>query len=78
MDNAHKYGCIGVIIYSDPQQVAPNGTEPENVYPETIFLPGSGIQRGNLAVNLGDPDTPSWPSIEDAYRQVIINYNGVY
>ena len=33
-------GAIGIIIFSDPGDVAVQGTEAENVYPNTIFLPG--------------------------------------
>ena len=38
----------GVIMYSDPAEVAPEGTEPSSVYPNTFFLPPSGVQRGWL------------------------------
>ena len=36
-------GAIGMILFSDPGDVAVQGTEPENVYPNTIFLPGMSI-----------------------------------
>ena len=62
-------GAIGVILYTDPEQVAPNGTDPDSVYPNTIFLPPSGIQRGTVEALLeGDPVTPTWPSVPGAYR----------
>lgn len=41
-DNAYRNGCKALIIFSDPEQVATEGTDPENVYPNTFFLPGSG------------------------------------
>ena len=51
-------GAIGVILFSDPGDVAVQGTEKENVYPNTIFLPGSGVQRGSTFIGDGDPLSP--------------------
>ena len=59
---------IGVIIFSDPQQVAVEGTGPASVYPHTFFLPRSGVQRGTVYLSEGDPLSPTWPSVEGAYR----------
>ena len=62
-------GAIGVILYSDPEEIAPNGTDPDSVYPNTIFLPPSGIQRGNVLTTIkGDPLSPTWSSVPGAYR----------
>jgi len=33
-----------VIIFSDPQDVAPEGTEEEDVYEYSLYLPGDGMQ----------------------------------
>ena len=66
--NCQDAGAIGVIIFSDPGDVAVQGTEPENVYPNTIFLPGSGIQRGTTFIGDGDPLSPGWASVANAYR----------
>ena len=66
--NCEDAGAIGVILFSDPGDVALQGTEPENVYPNTIFLPGSGIQRGGTSLTKGDPLSPGWPSVKNAYR----------
>ena len=68
--NCQDAGAIGVILFSDPGDVALLGTEPENVYPNTIFLPGSGIQRGSTSTPLqeGDRLSPGWPSVKNAYR----------
>ena len=63
-------GAIGVILYTDPAEVAIQGTDPENVYPNTIFLPGSGIQRGGTRTgDRGDPLTPHWPALKGAFRE---------
>ena len=62
-------GAIGVILYDDPERVAPNGTDPASVYPNTMFLPPSGIHRGTVMSLLeGDPATPTWASVPGAYR----------
>ena len=57
-----------MIIFSDPADVAVDGTDPENVYPNTIFLPGTGVQRGSVYIGDGDPLSPRWASIPNAYR----------
>ena len=58
---AEQYGCIGLILYSDPANYAMSGLDPD-VYPDSWFLPGSGVQRGSLNV-AGDVLTPGYPSI---------------
>ena len=42
VSNAANYGCSGAVLFSDPADVAPNG--PEGVYPDGVFLPGTGMQ----------------------------------
>ena len=37
-------------MFSDPADVAVDGVEPENVYPNTFFLPPSGVQRGSTFI----------------------------
>jgi len=66
--NAADFGCAGLIIYSDPMEAACEGTEPEHVFPNDFWIPGTGVQRGSLALTDGDPLTPYWPSVENAYR----------
>lgn len=67
--NAEDYGCAGMIIYSDPKEVAGLGTDEEYVYPNTEFLPGSGIQRGSINPGDGDPETPNYPSLDHVFRR---------
>uniref|UniRef100_H2Z0Q2 glutamate carboxypeptidase II n=1 Tax=Ciona savignyi TaxID=51511 RepID=H2Z0Q2_CIOSA len=63
--HAELYGCIGLILYSDPLDY----TVPwSGVYPEDWFPP-TGAQRGTLWVDNGDPRTPNYPSIRDAWHQ---------
>lgn len=49
--------------------MAAEGTDPANVYPNSIFLPETGIQRGTIYLGDGDPETPLWPSLPNVYRQ---------
>eukprot|EP01084_Bolivina_argentea_P125285 221992_1 len=43
---AQSYGLIGLIIFSDPEQYAPDGEI--SVYPNGPWLPESGVQRGSI------------------------------
>merc|ERR1719400_1696355 len=67
--NAEDAGCVGLVIFSDPGDVAGEGQNQEtDVYPETMFLPDTGIQRGSLLLFDGDPETPNMPSLPNVYR----------
>ncbi|XP_069165588.1 N-acetylated-alpha-linked acidic dipeptidase 2 [Procambarus clarkii] len=66
--HAQDRGAKGLILFSDPEDVALEGVEPEKVYPNTWWLPGTGMQRGTTYMGSGDPLTPSWPSTAHAYR----------
>ncbi|CAK8684045.1 unnamed protein product [Clavelina lepadiformis] len=72
-NNAAKFNCSGLILYSDPHDYAgveKNSWTPEsklNVYPDTWWLPPTGVQRGSLGLN-GDPLTPDYPSLNITYR----------
>ncbi|XP_070565284.1 putative N-acetylated-alpha-linked acidic dipeptidase [Ptychodera flava] len=65
--NAMRVGAKGLIIYSDPADVAPSGSEGQT-YPDGLYLPGSGVQRGSLFKDMMDPLTPGYPSTDYAYR----------
>ncbi|KAK3101043.1 hypothetical protein FSP39_000512, partial [Pinctada imbricata] len=67
VDFAAKAGAIGVILYSDPTEygVCCEGIKP---YPETFYLPLTGMQRGNIILKKGDQTTPGYPSTKYAYR----------
>eukprot|EP00094_Tigriopus_californicus_P004991 TCALIF_04806-PA protein Name:"Similar to Naalad2 N-acetylated-alpha-linked acidic dipeptidase 2 (Mus musculus)" AED:0.00 eAED:0.00 QI:0/-1/0/1/-1/1/1/0/771 len=66
VQNGADNDCIAVIIFSDPADVAAEGTE--DVYPDSFWLPESGIQRGSSFLGHGDPETPGWPSLDNVYR----------
>ncbi len=56
-----KYGVVGIIFYTDPQDFTEHGST--EVYPESWWLPPSGVHRGSLSLSDGDPLTPGYPSI---------------
>ncbi|GJP52214.1 hypothetical protein CLOM_g11356 [Closterium sp. NIES-68] len=58
--NAEKFGVAAVLLYSDPADYAPEGTDASHVYPQAEWLPATGAQRGT--VYTGRPCHPGWPS----------------
>lgn len=72
---AEKFGCIGVLIYSDPADDGPfNKPSDEGhnkPYPEGPWRSPSSVQRGSvlyLSVLPGDPLTPGYAATEHAPR----------
>ena len=61
VDLAQLNGAIGVVIYSDPYDYTDGNTA--NTYPNSVYLPESGVQRGTIQMGDGDPQTPFYPSI---------------
>ena len=57
---AADHGAIGIILYSDPADYAIDVNDP--VYPDSWWLPGTGVQSGTVKVGKGDPLTPGYPS----------------
>ena len=55
-------------MFSDPEDVASRGVNASQVYPNTFFLPESGVQRGSTIQAPGDAMSPGWPSLKGAYR----------
>jgi hypothetical protein len=64
--NARECGAVGAILYNDPADFAPEGQD--KVYPQYIWLPKTGVQRGSIFTSRGDPITPGLPSIDGVYR----------
>ncbi|XP_070577802.1 N-acetylated-alpha-linked acidic dipeptidase 2-like [Ptychodera flava] len=66
-NHAEMFGAAGLILYSDPADYAVDSVT--DVYPDTWWLPGSGVQRGTLFLDIGDPLTPGYPSLDTAFRE---------
>ena len=62
---AEKHGAVALVIYSDP---ADDGFTRGDVYPEGPMRPGTGVQRGSVYNDDGDPTTPGYPSLPGATR----------
>ncbi|KAK7070639.1 N-acetylated-alpha-linked acidic dipeptidase 2 [Halocaridina rubra] len=62
---AEERGALGVILYSDPADVAPLG--PSATYPNTVYAPPGGTQLGSLVLQ-GDLLTQGYPAKENSYR----------
>ncbi len=58
MNLAEKAGAVGVILYTDPADFSSTVN-----YPDSWFLPETGIQRGNILRQKGDMLSPGYPSI---------------
>ncbi|KAI8331967.1 hypothetical protein EDC96DRAFT_451662 [Choanephora cucurbitarum] len=72
---AQQYGCVGVLIYSDPIEDGPlnrnENLNPSKSYPDGPWRPPSSVQRGSVSsINIypGDPLTPGIPATQNATR----------
>jgi N-acetylated-alpha-linked acidic dipeptidase len=62
---ASEYGCVGVLIYSDPWD---DGYYKGDMYPKGPWRPDTAVQRGSvqyLSRYPGDPTTPGIASVPD-------------
>ena len=69
--NAANYGAKAVLLYSDPKDYAKAGGDPKDTYPNTAWLPASGVRRGSVYTfpGAGDPQTPGIAAISGMYRR---------
>ncbi|KAI9265440.1 hypothetical protein EDC94DRAFT_517037 [Helicostylum pulchrum] len=72
---AAQYGCVGVLIYSDPIDDGPldkdSEINPPKSYPEGPWRSASSAQRGSvsyLSLLVGDALTPGYAATENATR----------
>ncbi|XP_071530793.1 N-acetylated-alpha-linked acidic dipeptidase 2-like [Panulirus ornatus] len=68
IQNAQRFNASGIILYTDPRDYHPDWQSGEPGYPHTLWLPGSGIQRGSILWRDGDPTTPYYPALDGVYR----------
>ncbi|XP_010232289.1 probable glutamate carboxypeptidase LAMP1 isoform X2 [Brachypodium distachyon] len=64
--NARVAGAAAAVVYTDPLQYG--GAPGEGSFPNTRWLPPTGVQVGSLFRGVGDPTTPMWASSEGCER----------
>ncbi|KAI7898767.1 uncharacterized protein BX663DRAFT_442416 [Cokeromyces recurvatus] len=68
---AEQYGCVGVLIYSDPIDDGPINKDNTKSYPEGPWRSSTSAQRGSvqyLSLMAGDALTPDIPATKNATR----------
>ncbi|EYB96153.1 hypothetical protein Y032_0153g2937 [Ancylostoma ceylanicum] len=65
---AQQNGAIGAILFSDPDDIARDGIDEAHVYPNTLWMPNEGVQRGSIMHGDGDPLTPLYPSKKELFK----------
>lgn len=68
--SAEDDGALGVILFSDPKDFAPEGRS--SVYPNTTRLPGMAVQSGSVLLGYGDPLTPLYPALGINSQQLLV------
>lgn len=66
--NAEKYHLKGVLLYTDPAEVDKQQTSDSSDYPNSWWLSDNKVRIQSVLRGEGDPLTPGWASVEDAYR----------
>ncbi|KAI8504230.1 hypothetical protein Bbelb_182980 [Branchiostoma belcheri] len=66
---AQQFGVAGLILFTDPEDTAGPGGE-RDLYPRGWYLPGTGVQRGNIlnSAGAGEPLTPGYPAKDYMFR----------
>ncbi|CAD6341850.1 unnamed protein product [Miscanthus lutarioriparius] len=59
-------GAAAAVVYTDPLEYG--GAPGERWFPDSRWLPPSGVQVGSLFRGVGDPTTPMWASSEGCER----------
>uniref|UniRef100_A0A914V839 Uncharacterized protein n=1 Tax=Plectus sambesii TaxID=2011161 RepID=A0A914V839_9BILA len=71
VQEAEKRGALAVILFSDPIDYGSpdlSGSDLNNTFPNSVFMPPGGAQRGSVLETNGDPLTPLYPSKPYTYR----------
>ncbi|KAL6845596.1 hypothetical protein ACP4OV_025091 [Aristida adscensionis] len=67
--NARAAGAAAAVVYTDPLEYG--GAPGEGWFPNSRWLPPSGVQVGSLFRGVGDPTTPMWASSEGCERVAV-------
>ncbi|XP_052117275.1 probable glutamate carboxypeptidase LAMP1 isoform X2 [Arachis duranensis] len=60
--NAYDEGAVGVVVYSDRKDYGGGDDDGGRWFPDSKWLPPSGVQVGSVYQGTGDPSTPGWAS----------------
>uniref|UniRef100_A0A2K6R5R7 Aminopeptidase NAALADL1 n=1 Tax=Rhinopithecus roxellana TaxID=61622 RepID=A0A2K6R5R7_RHIRO len=74
--NAAKHGVAGVLVYTDPADINDGLSSPSETFPNSWYLPPSGVERGSYYKYFGDPLTPYLPAIPSSFRLDLANVSG--
>uniref|UniRef100_A0A2K6B9U8 Aminopeptidase NAALADL1 n=1 Tax=Macaca nemestrina TaxID=9545 RepID=A0A2K6B9U8_MACNE len=74
--NAAKHGVAGVLVYTDPADINDGLSLPNETFPNSWYLPPSGVERGSYYKYFGDPLTPYLPAIPSSFRLDPANVSG--
>ncbi|KAL0630072.1 Aminopeptidase NAALADL1 [Plecturocebus cupreus] len=74
--NAAKHGVAGVLVYTDPADINDGLSSPSETFPNSWYLPPSGVERGSYYEYFGDPLTPYFPAIPSSFRLDLANVSG--
>ncbi|KAG9475564.1 hypothetical protein GDO78_003782 [Eleutherodactylus coqui] len=66
--NAAKFGVVGLIVYTDPKDINDGITDESKTYPNSWYMPPSGVERGSYTESFGDLLTPYYPAKNFTYR----------
>ncbi|KAJ4836468.1 Lysosome-associated membrane glycoprotein 1 [Turnera subulata] len=67
VQNAFEAGAIGAVIFTDRKDYG-GGDSSEGWFPDSKWMPPSGVQVGSVYDGVGDPTTPGWASTEGCER----------
>ncbi|CAN2388276.1 acidic dipeptidase-like, partial [Pristimantis euphronides] len=67
--NAAKFGVIGLIVYTDPMDINDGVVDESRTYPNSWYMPPSGVERGSYVESFGDLLTPYYPAKNFTYRK---------
>ncbi|XP_038161766.1 aminopeptidase NAALADL1 [Cyprinodon tularosa] len=66
--NAAVYGVVGVLVYTDPLDMNDGHLSEDKTYPNSWYLPPTGVERGAYSRDFGDLLTPYLAAKEETYR----------
>ncbi|KAM7169233.1 aminopeptidase NAALADL1 isoform 2-T2 [Macrochelys suwanniensis] len=66
--NGAEFGVAGVVVYTDPADINDGRASDEETYPNSWYMPPSGVERGSYNGYFGDLLTPYYPAKEFTYR----------